>query len=134
MPSHGPPRITAIAPFFIVHDVMRSLEFYRDRLGFELLYLALPEDPFFAIFQRDGGEIFVKAVGDGVEAEPNRKRHQHASWDAFLTAPDPDALAADFRARGLSVAATDREEDGLRGFEVVDPDGYVLFFGRPRNS
>jgi catechol 2,3-dioxygenase-like lactoylglutathione lyase family enzyme len=24
--------------------------------------------------------------------------------------------------------------DGLRGFEVFDPDGYVLFFGRPRNT
>jgi hypothetical protein len=22
-------------------------------------------------------------------------------------------------------------DDGLRGFEVKDPDGYVLFFGRP---
>jgi len=22
--------------------------------------------------------------------------------------------------------------DGLRGFEICDPDGYVLFFGRPR--
>jgi len=22
--------------------------------------------------------------------------------------------------------------DGLRGFELKDPDGYVLFFGRPR--
>jgi hypothetical protein len=22
--------------------------------------------------------------------------------------------------------------DGLRGFEIKDPDGYVLFFGRPR--
>jgi hypothetical protein len=23
-------------------------------------------------------------------------------------------------------------DDGLRGFEITDPDGYVLFFGRPR--
>ena len=21
--------------------------------------------------------------------------------------------------------------DGLRGFEICDPDGYILFFGRP---
>jgi hypothetical protein len=25
-------------------------------------------------------------------------------------------------------------QDGLRGFEVEDPDGYVLFFGRPRDQ
>jgi hypothetical protein len=25
------------------------------------------------------------------------------------------------------------DDDGLRGFEVTDADGYVLFFGRPRS-
>lgn len=30
---------------------------------------------------------------------------------------------------GFEVADT---QDGLRGFEVQDPDGCVLFFGRPR--
>lgn len=131
MTAPGSPRITAIAPFFIVHDVLQSLAFYRDRLGFELQFLALPEDPFFAIFQRDGVEIFVKAVGDGVEALPNHQRHLNASWDAFVLTPDPDALAVELLGRGLAVVAADRE-DGLRGFEIVDPDGYVLFFGRPR--
>ncbi len=24
-------------------------------------------------------------------------------------------------------------DDGLRGFELADPDGYVLFFGHPRD-
>jgi hypothetical protein len=24
-------------------------------------------------------------------------------------------------------------DDGLRGFEVKDADGYMLFFGRPRS-
>jgi catechol 2,3-dioxygenase-like lactoylglutathione lyase family enzyme len=24
------------------------------------------------------------------------------------------------------------DDDGLRGFEVTDADGYVLFFGRPK--
>jgi hypothetical protein len=31
----------------------------------------------------------------------------------------------------FSVALKDTH-DGLRGFEICDPDGYVLFFGRPR--
>ncbi len=31
---------------------------------------------------------------------------------------------------GLSVPLKDTH-DGLRGFEIRDPDGYVLFFGRP---
>jgi hypothetical protein len=28
----------------------------------------------------------------------------------------------------------ENDDDGLRGFEVADTDGYVLFFGRPGHS
>jgi hypothetical protein len=47
--------------------------------------------------------------------------------------PDPDALAVELAARGVTFSAplTDTH-DGLRGFELADPDGYVLFFGRPK--
>jgi len=60
------------------------------------------------------------------------QRHPLARWDAFVHTPDPDALASEFMARGVTLhtplADTD---DSLRGFELQDPDGYVLFFGRP---
>jgi len=46
--------------------------------------------------------------------------------------PDPDALAAEFISRGLELHEPLSDiEDRLRGFEVKDLDGYVLFFGRP---
>jgi len=45
---------------------------------------------------------------------------------------DPDALAAEFAALGAAFSAPLKDtHDGLRGFEICDPDGYVLFFGRP---
>jgi hypothetical protein len=49
--------------------------------------------------------------------------------------PDPDALAAEFTSRGVlfSVPLKDTD-DGLRGFELKDVDGYVLFFGHPREN
>jgi hypothetical protein len=47
--------------------------------------------------------------------------------------PDPDALAAEFADHGAAFGAPLKDtRDGLRGFEIYDPDGYVLFFGRPR--
>ena len=56
-------------------------------------------------------------------------------WDAYLYAPDPDALAA--RRSWIEESAAFSQplqdtHDGLRGFRVTDPDGHVLFFGRPR--
>jgi hypothetical protein len=53
-------------------------------------------------------------------------------WDAYILANDPDALAAEFIDRGISFSAPLGDtHDGLRGFEITDPDGYVLFFGKP---
>jgi hypothetical protein len=84
--------------------------------------------------------IMVKALGaisDGkeviVEPLPNYNREPAFSWDAYLEVPDPDALAAEFASRGVLFSApiTDRD-DGLRGFEIKDLDGYGLFFGRLR--
>ena len=89
------------------------------------------EEPFFAIVLRDGAMIFLKGNGDPL---PNSKRYSWARWDAYLNVPDPDALAAEYSGRGTAFSAPLQDtHDGLRGFEVTDPDGYVLFFGRPRN-
>jgi catechol 2,3-dioxygenase-like lactoylglutathione lyase family enzyme len=126
------PTTTAISPCFIVSDVDQTIAFYRDKLGFEQRFREPEESPFFGIIGRDGAQILIKSDRD-VSPLPNHKRHRFMRWDAFVYAPDPDALAAEFadRSAEFSVPLKDTH-DGLRGFEITDPDGYVLFFGRPR--
>ena len=129
------PAIAGIAPFFIVRDVPAALAFYRDRLGFDITFQGPePGDIFFGIVQRGAAMIMVKDVG--VDPLPNCTRDAGkgwARWDAYLYVPDPDALAAEFSARGIEFSRPlADDDDGLRGFEVRDADGYVLFFGRPR--
>ncbi len=47
---------------------------------------------------------------------------------------DPDALAAEFSSRAVEFSKPLKDaDDGLRGFELEDVDGYVLFFGRTRS-
>jgi catechol 2,3-dioxygenase-like lactoylglutathione lyase family enzyme len=126
------PRLDSIAPFFIVRDVSPSIAFYRDSLGFQVVHLAPEDDPFFAVLRRDGVQIMIKAILPEVHPKPNGKQHPWAKWDAFVHTADPDSLAAEFVARGVSMSAPLADtEDNLRGFELEDPDGYVLFFGRP---
>jgi catechol 2,3-dioxygenase-like lactoylglutathione lyase family enzyme len=128
-------KIAGISPFFIVSHVPSSLSFYRDRLGFEITFQGPePDDIFFGIVRRGGAQILFKDVG--VAPQPNYTRDVKkgiARWDAFVAVPDPDALAAEFAARDVQFFVPLRDtDDGLRGFEVQDADGYVLFFGRPR--
>ena len=126
-----PPTISGISPFFIVNDVAAAFAFYRDKLGFEAIYQVPGEDLFFGIVRRDGAMIMFKSVG--VEPLPNCERDPAARWDAYLDVPDPDALAAEFSSRGVTFSVPLKDtHDGLRGFELKDPDGHVLFFGRPR--
>ena len=124
------PVINGIAPFFIVRNAAAAVAFYRDKLGFEVIYQEPEHNPFFAIVCRDGAMLMVKRVA--VNPEPNPTRDPEARWDAYINVPDPDALATEFTSRGVifSVPLKDTD-DGLRGFELKDADGYVLFFGRP---
>jgi len=128
--------ISGISPFFIVSHVPTSLAFYRDQLGFEITFEGPePDDIFFGIVRRGGAQILMKEVG--VPPVPNYTRDIKqgiARWDAFVSVPDPDALAAEFASRNVefSLPLQDNVNDGLRGFELKDADGYLLFFGCPR--
>jgi catechol 2,3-dioxygenase-like lactoylglutathione lyase family enzyme len=133
MHTESPVRATlsAISPFLVVGNLRQALTFYRERLGFEVTHQAPAPDPFFAVVARDGAQLMLKVVDVG--ALPNRSRHPDARWDAYVHVPDPDALAAEFRDRGVTFSAALADtDDGLRGFEIADRDGYLLFFGRPR--
>lgn len=128
-------RLESIMPFFIVDDLSRSMAFYRDVLGFEIRLVTPPEDPFFAIVGRDGVGILLKVITRDVGPLPNPLRHEWARWDAYIHAPDPDSLAEECRRRRPELKLTVEDtEDGLRGFEIDDADGYRLFLGRVRDD
>jgi catechol 2,3-dioxygenase-like lactoylglutathione lyase family enzyme len=128
--------ISGIAPLFIVKNVPAALTFYRDRLGFDITFQGPePDDLFFGIVQRGAAMIMFKDVG--VEPVPNCTLDIGkgiARWDAYLHVSDPDALASEFSSRNVQFSEPLKDtHDGLRGFELKDADGYVLFFGRPRS-
>jgi catechol 2,3-dioxygenase-like lactoylglutathione lyase family enzyme len=124
--------IEHISPFFIVSNVDQTITFYRDKLGFEARFQEPKHDPFFAIIGRGEAQLFVKS-DKGTTPLPNPRRHPSMRWDAYVYAPDPDALSAEFADNGATFSVPLQDtHDGLRGFEICDPDGYVIFFGRPR--
>ena len=126
--------IGCIAPLFVVRDVPAALAFYRDKLGFKITFQGPePNDIFFGIVERDAAMIMLKDIG--VDPVPNYTKdikQGHAPWDAYLFVPDPDAMAAEFASRGVEFwKPIENNDDGLRGFEIKDASGYVLYFGRP---
>ncbi len=127
--------ISGIAPFFIVKNVPVALSFYRDRLGFDITFQGPSDDDiFFGIVQRGAAMIMLKDIG--VNPVPNYTRDIKkgiARWDAYLHVVKPEALVAEFASRNVKFFQPLMvNDDGLRGFEVKDADGYILFFGRPQ--
>ena len=125
-------KLEGIMPLFIVSDLRRAVDFYCAALGFELRMSTPDEDPFFAIVGRDRVGIMLKHINADTPALPNPARHPWAKWDAFVQTTDPESMA-----RACSTPAPVQvhdTDDGLRGFEVTDPDGHVLFFGHAREA
>ena len=124
--------LTYVAPCFIVASLKDSVSYYTDKLGFQISYTGPGDDPFFAIVVRDKISIMLKAIAPDIKPIPNHTRHRYARLDAFIYASEPDVIYEEYRAKGLSFKQPIMDDDdNLRGFEITDADGYVLFFGRP---
>jgi catechol 2,3-dioxygenase-like lactoylglutathione lyase family enzyme len=124
-----------IMPFFIVEHLQQSVAFYVDKLGFEVRYMGPADDPYWAIVGRDHISIMLKVITPAIIPVPNHTRHPWARWDAFVSTANPDELFEEYRSRGLEFRQLRMDnQDGLRGFELADADGYTLFFGLPKTD
>lgn len=130
------PQIGSVSPQFIVRNVPATLAFYRDKLGFAVTFEGPdPNDIFFGIVERGGAMLMFKSIN--VEPVPNHTYDVGCGivpWDAYFYVPDPDALAEEFASRSVEFRIPlGNNSDNLRGFEIMDIDGHILYFGRPNN-
>ena len=64
---------------------------------------------------------------------PNHTLHEWARLDVYISTLEPDILYEEYRSKGVTFSKPIHDNsDDLRGFEIEDTDGYILFFGRPK--
>lgn len=125
-------KLNFISPFFIVSNLKDSISFYVNKLGFKVWYMGPDDDPYWAMVGRAPVSIMLKVIAPHIKPMPNPTRHEWAAWDAYISTEEPETLFEEFCLTGITFRRPIRDDsDGLRGFEVTDIDGYVLFFGRP---
>ena len=128
-------KLNFISPFFIVSNINDSVAFYVSKLGFEVWYTGPENVPYWAMVGRGSVSIMLKAITEDIRPIPNHTRHKWAAWDAYISAEEPDNLFEEYSSAGVIFRRPiSNDIDGLRGFEVTDADGYVLFFGRPKTQ
>jgi catechol 2,3-dioxygenase-like lactoylglutathione lyase family enzyme len=118
------PRLTSLAPQFLVDDLARSIAYYR-KLGFTF---GEPWGGFYAIGELDGLELHLKEAPKNAAERRHRREQEHL--DAAAGVDGIEAFYARCVASGATVlrplAAT---AWGTRDFYLEDPDGYVIAFG-----
>lgn len=123
-------RLTHIVPVFLVDDIVKSAEWYRDVLDFRFeRYWGEP--PCFCMLCRGDVEIFLSGPERPGEKIMRPNRSHTEAWDAYIRVSDADSLCEEFRAKGATIA---REPCNtfyqMREFEVEDVNGYCLCFGQ----
>jgi catechol 2,3-dioxygenase-like lactoylglutathione lyase family enzyme len=122
------PICTGIVPQFVVPDVVATAEFYRDKLGFELLGYFL-DPPVYAMVRRDSAEIhFGKADSDHIQF--NESVRKGMGTDAYIFVTDVNALYEEFRDKDVEIVEGPiKRVYDCTEITVRDCNGFQLVFG-----
>jgi len=109
------------ATVFVVQDVLRSVEHYRDVLGFHTEF-TYGQPTFYAGVERDNVLIHLQAASE------TKRQPGHGAINVFVT--DVDALYQELKSRGARTLHEPKDYPyGMRDFDVNDLDANQLCFG-----
>ena len=109
------------APVFVVKDVLRAVEHYRDVLGFQTEF-TYGEPTFYAGVERDNVLIHLQA------ADQSKRQPGQQAINVFVS--DVDSLYQELKSRGANTLNEPKDYPyGMRDFDVHDLDGNHLCFG-----
>ena len=125
-----PYELKKLTPNLIVSDVRRSLEFYRDVLGFSVAVTVPEAEPFvFAIVQSGPVEIFLNAPEPAIVEYPAFKgRPIGGTLTLFVEVTNIALAHATLQDRVRIVMPLEHKWYGSTEFAFEDPDGYVITF------
>jgi hypothetical protein len=123
-------KLKQVAPSFVVADVVKTAEYYRDELGFNILGYFL-DPPVFAMVARDGVEFHFGKGDEGKEVQVNESVRKGLGTDAYIFVDDVQALYEELREKNVEIVEgpVRRVYDCIE-LTVRDCNGFQLVFGQ----
>ena len=119
--------LMGLAPVLVVPEVRETLDYYRDKLGFEVEAWE-PAPATYGYARRDECHIHLN---QGEQPRPNSEVVQPDLFDVYLWVDDVAALHEEFRERGADLLHAPIERPwNMLEIRVQDPNGYILAFGQ----
>ena len=119
--AEAQPRMVGAAAVFIVSDIAKSIDHYRDALGFTVTFeYGTPK--YYACLCRDEVALHLLAA--------HRTQRLPGNGGICVFVENVDGVYAELAARGAKVIKPPQNYDyGMRDFDVADLDGNQLTFG-----
>src|SRR5271166_5608699 len=126
--------IVRAEPQLIVTDIKRTCEFFREKLGFSLVF-SYGKPPYYAQVGRDAARLNLRCVEQPVIESAVRDREELLSVSMTVaTADEIKLLFLEFQSAGVTFHQTLKKQPwGAKNFIVKDPDGNLLLFAGPAN-
>ncbi|MFY9550328.1 MAG: VOC family protein [Thermoanaerobaculia bacterium] len=123
-------KVEGVCPLLIVFDMPRSIAFYRDVLGFEVV-AAAGDDCDWALLRLNDTELMLNTAYERDQRPPAPDPGRiaaHIDTALYFGCRDVDAAYAYLRGKGLNVQAPVIRDYGMKQLYLTDPDGYNLCF------
>jgi catechol 2,3-dioxygenase-like lactoylglutathione lyase family enzyme len=124
--------VEGFAPLIQVFDMPRSVAFYRDVLGFELVQASPsrgPDDFDWCLLRQGEAELMLNTAYEHdrrpPEPEPSRVG-AHEDIAFFFGCRDVDGAYEHLRGRGVDVQPPRVAPYGMKQLHLEDPDGYGI--------
>src|ERR1022692_3584148 len=126
--------IVSAEPQLFVTDIQRSCEFFREKLGFSLVF-TYGKPPYYAQVGRDAARLNLRCVGRAAIESPVRDWEELLSVSMTVaTADEIKLLFLEFQSAGVAFHQTLKKQVwDAKNFVVKDPDGNLLLFAGPAN-
>jgi len=120
-------QVKGIALQFVVPDVVKTAEFYRNVYGFTILGYFL-DPPVYSMVERDGFRVhFGKADGTALRLNHEIRK---GSFDLYIIVSDIDRMLIDLKARNADVLeGVVKRIYRSREITTRDCDGHIVTFG-----
>jgi catechol 2,3-dioxygenase-like lactoylglutathione lyase family enzyme len=124
--------IVSAEPQLFVTDIKRSCEFFREKLGFSLVF-SYGKPPYYAQVGRDAARLNLRGVERPLIESAVRDREELLSVSMTVaTAEEIKLLFLEFQSAGVAFHQTLKKQPwGARNFVVKDSDGNLLLFAGP---